>query len=575
MCPGKRVKTDEQSENKKVHGTLCAENHECHAGTRLPAEFGVQPHIKCQDNRAGHADLRFNRWVAARDCGNALQAELGINIRVMRTKTLLCTMASAIILLGMASCEKQPGSRYVRFKAVTRSDPQTRAAFSGLVFNNIERINWEANDRIVLYMTNNEHPQGINAQYTITDITPDAPYSKGKLEAATANQGLQWGTGDHTFLGVYPANTTVNDLSSFSGTVSSAQSGSQISVADLDPSTYIEASTIFYPSNQNMYLCAYNAGIAETATDVILDFSPAFTTFHISATVPQTMTIKCVRLVADAHADYSPLAGSFSGTYDLGESEWSFSSSSTTKEIRFSLGNGSGIAFSQDDVVDIVLLALPLELSGLTLYFDLVIPGAASGDTPIEVTRSLPLRVPSATLLYGHQLQADDWIIFNACKQAYIKGLLIPGWDWTADGTTTVRMRETVAPWEDESSSLDYKNGQDPVVNATKLSGSLSSGFEFSIFSPAGQEWLIEVLDNNGVNVDQNVTITQLDEGGSTLQSGSGSLSGTIGDPSRIRFSLTGVTSNSLSFSVVVDGTKYSINSEVARINGPLPITSN
>lgn len=484
-------------------------------------------------------------------------------------------MVSAILLFGMASCEKQPGSRYVRFKAVTRSDPQTRVAFSGLVFTDFERLNWEDDDRIVLYMANSEHPQGIHAQYKITDITPDSRYSNGKLEAATANQGLKWGTGDHTFFGVYPATTTVDDISSFSGTVSSIQSGSQIPSAGLAPGTYIEAGSIFYPSNQSMYLCAYNAGLTETATDVTLDFSPAFTTFHISATVPQTMTIKRVRLVADAHSDYSPLAGSFSGTYDLDEAEWSFSSSSTSKEISFSLGNGNGIAFEADDIVDIVLLALPLELSGLTLHFDLVIPGAASGDSPIEVTRSLPLRVPSATVLYGHQLQADDWIIFNACKQAYIKGLLIPGWDWTADGNTIVRMRETVAPWEDESSSLNYKNGQDPVVNATKLSGSLSSGFEFSIFSPAGQEWLIEVLDDNGVNIDQNVTITQLAEGGSTLQSGSGSLSGTIGNPSKIRFSLTGVTSNFLSFSVIVEDTKYSINSEVARINGPLPITSN
>ena len=230
-----------------------------------------------------------------------------------------------------------------------------------------------------------------------------------------------------------------------------------------------------------------------------------------------------------------------------------------------------------DQTVDMVILALPLEMSGLTLTFDVTPEGGVPGN------RSLPLKVAKATTLYGHNLAAGDFIIFDPFKQAYIKGLIVPGWSWTVNGSTTVYMRESVEPWDDNNTSVEYgkdenSDGKDeyPVVNATKLTYTNTdpdvedpkpgSAYSFSIFAPRGQKWQIKVLDSPGGSVASSVTITQT---GTTNVGTGGVLTGIIGSPSKVDFTLSGAVANQyISFSILLDDTtEYSINSEVARNN--------
>lgn len=470
----------------------------------------------------------------------------------------------------LAGCQKPGGAgRTIRFSAVTSEPTQTKTAYSGVWDGTWERIDWNDGDVIRIYSdlavrhaAPTYHWTDYQVQGHEAGTGAEVKLSKATLVASSADVALDWKEGGdpHQFFGVYPATAGGSDASmgtgtvSFGGTIPSDQTGTW----ETKEVFGVAGTEIYYP-DATMYMAAYASGQTETGGITLL-FSPAYTAFHISAGTDTDMTINSVKL---SSAETNPIAGDFTGTCTGG---WAYSSTSTFRIINFSLG-ASGFALTAGKTVDMVLYALPLEMTGLTVTFDVTSGGKS-------YIRSLKLKknTPDATT------NAAGFINFAPCKEHYIHGLLIPGSTWTVDNDTEVVLREGVATdWDDDlNGNISYGTG--PVVNASGLDevNLPTHSYKFSIYEPHGQTWKIKVLDPSG-NVKTGVTVYRdnLPGGSSDPASGSGELTGTIrggldATPGLVEFHLGGSTGGedcTLSFSVIVDGNEYSINSEVVRGN--------
>jgi len=524
----------------------------------------------------------------------------------MKMKTTMKPWGWVFPLLGLAllavSCEKsmESSGRQIRFKAVSQPDSRTRASYSGELVSTKERIDWTANtDVIRIYSDNATLPNSEKhwADYKVTSAAANAQ-SMEKSDAeivVTSGNGLWWGDDDETeykFYGVYPADAGVSadnagasggTAVSFSGTIPAAQTGSVTTKTVFGA----QDTRIYYPSNTPMYMAAYAAGQTES-TGVNLLFEPFFTAFHIRAGADVPMKVKKVTLSAETvGASANPVAGVFTETWDAAQSKWLYASSSTSTSVELNLGN-DGIQLTEfepgtnEDFFDMVLLALPTDLTGLTLTFHVQLGSNPAANATVE-TRTLKLKMgDEGGSFNGHTYAAGDWLIFDARSQAFLSGMLVPRSVWRLNGETVIQMSAGVTEeWEDQTYNLDYdEDSEDPVVIATKLTdGTSPNSYSFSIFSPVGQSWQVEVLDDgkraNGENGTDEVTITQTVSSGSP-PSGLGALTGTIGSPSKVEFTLSGGTVGKeyvLSFSILVGETEYSINSEVARTASGATIT--
>ena len=486
----------------------------------------------------------------------------------MKTKVLL-TVTALVLLAG---CQKFGGvGKEIRFHAVTVPEPQTKTVYSGVATGTpkMERINWSENDVIRIYSDvascNNDNTYHW-ADYKLTSIDNSAePYSKaGAIDVTHPSRGgLAWDAdGTYNFYSIFPAPAddpaaTVRGTSGtpFACTIPAAQVGSATTVAAIASGAN---TTVYYPSMANAYLVAHDS--KTKGNDITLDFSPAYTAFHISAgagVAPETAKeIKSVTLTSTSTA----LNGAYTTYYDSG---WNYSISGTGMTATFTF-EGGNYTIPVGETVEFVIFALPQVLTDLTLTFTL------ADDT----TRSLKLKYSASA--------GGGFINFAPCKKHYISGLLIPGSTWSVDDSTPVILREGVATdWDDElNGGISYGTG--PVVNASGLDevnvnpGAGNYYYRFSIYEPHGKTWKIKVLDPSG-NMKNTVTVNRdnLPGGSSDPDSGSGELTGTIrggnsSAPGLVEFHLTGGTGGqncTLSFSVIVDGNEYSINSEVVRGN--------
>jgi hypothetical protein len=491
-----------------------------------------------------------------------------IKEHMTRMKTRILWAVAALVLL--AGCQKFGGSgKEIRFNAVTRPDAiTTKTAYSGDLVGGVERINWITTDVIRIYSPqaacNNDNTYHW-ADYKPSTITASGVNSNaGALNPQQARGGLAWaGNGNYDFYAVYPSPAddpaaTVRGTSTtpFECSIPAAQTGTATTVDALVSGS---STTVYYPPMSNAYLVAYDQ--AAKGEDIDLIFEPAYTAFHISAGAPTGEPDKVIKSVA-LNSTSTALAGAFTTYYN--GSAWTYGITGTDQTVTFTFSTGN-YTIAAGESVEFVLFALPQTLTDLTIVFTM-------GD---DTTRSLKLKKNAADATTN----SAGYINFAACTKHFIKGILIPESVWTVNNTTPVVLKEgAAADWVDEANSVVYGN-TGPVVNASGLDEvSLSAhSYKFSIYEPHGQLWKIKVLDPSGnkvtgVNIVRDTTIPS---GSSDSASGSGELTGTIrgGDPTApalVEFHLTGTTGGincTLSFSVVVNGVEYSINSEVVRGN--------
>lgn len=492
----------------------------------------------------------------------------------MRNKRIIWAAAAVILLAALPGCQKTDYSgREIRFTATSHGAPDTKTQYSGKTTGNIERIDWVSGDKVRIYSdvaTAGNDAEYHWADYAVSNITESGANSNGELTVTSPQGGLTWGTGTHKFYAVYPAPTSAEATkgtvkgpagSGIVFSIPASQTGKATTVKSLEDGT--TDMTVYYPSTENAYLLAY-ASRKEADAAAPLEFGPAYTAFHIRAgRADKDITINLVSLKSSTNA----LAGEVTATND--GTGWSYVtpgySTGVNDALTFSFDGTAPTLTTTNPTVDFVFYALPQDLTQLTLEFNLTIDSSPA-------KRSLKLKTATAGTYNGRSYGADDWLVFDACKKSYIKGLLIPGSTWTVDNTTPVVLRESVADWDDNAQNPNY--GTDLVVNASGLD-EVTPGvsYRFSIYEPEGKTWKIKVLNSSGAVV-PGVKITRDNHPGTTDPAdGDGELTGTIrkgstAAPSLIEFSLSGSTSGSnctLSFSVVADEKEYSINSEVVR----------
>lgn len=489
----------------------------------------------------------------------------------MRNKRIIWAAAALMLLAGLSGCQKTDyNGKEIRFTATSQGAPDTKTQYSGVTdSHNIERIDWVSGDKVRIYSdvaTASNDAEYHWADYAISNITPSGATSKGELTVTSAHGGLTWGTGTHKFYAVYPAPTSAEaDKGTVKGpagsgivfSIPASQTGKATTVKSLEDG--MTDMTVYYPSTENAYLLAY-ASRAEADAAAPLDFSPAYTAFHISAgRDDKDITINSVSLKASST---NALAGNVTATND--GSGWSYAkpvySAGGNDVLTFFFDGSAPVLTTSNPTVDFVLYALPQDLTQLTLEFNLTIDSSPA-------KRTLKLKTATAGSYYGRSYGADDWLIFNACKKSYIKGLLIPGSTWTIDNTTEIKMQESVADWEDDTTINPVEYGTSGIIfNATGLNqtGTGGKSFDFSLFAPAGKIWKVTARNASDGFVATDVVL-KLETGSAST---GGVLSGTIGSPNPwIHFTAdSGPAGNYyLTFSVDVDGTEYSIDSEVAR----------
>lgn len=227
-------------------------------------------------------------------------------------KNLKATMIALVLgsaVFSLTGCEKNETSAYgkaVLFHCASGSNG-TKAAYSGDVTSNVERIDWEDEDLIRIYCAEASKPDPSKfADYKISNVTTNGSISEAKIAEKDGNDGLCWGeTKAHNFYAVYPSPATsspwVSSISgkTVTGTVKAAQTGE---------GTF----------SDGMVLVANKTVDNPTTFDkdaVFLEFQPITTAIKFSITNGQAynLDVTKVELKSDSH----PLSGQFS--YNIGE----------------------------------------------------------------------------------------------------------------------------------------------------------------------------------------------------------------------------------------------------------------
>ena len=196
----------------------------------------------------------------------------------------------ASIVLGgiilLAGCQKDgttsKAGSLVKFTAGLKP-AATRTAYSGVVTNNFERINWEEGDEIVIWSdkaVDRNNTDANYASYAISSPQASGVKSTASLNSLTDGNGLIWVDGEETykFWGSSPAisGTPVDGKASFTIPAEQQMAGTTVPAA-------VENVTTLPVDMSNAWLLAAVED-AEAGKEVSLDFYPAFTAFELTLT---------------------------------------------------------------------------------------------------------------------------------------------------------------------------------------------------------------------------------------------------------------------------------------------------
>jgi hypothetical protein len=376
---------------------------------------------------------------------------------------LLCSAAAFLLLAG---CQKSgPVGRQIRFTGISGQAARTKTAYSGEKTGNVERIDWVAGDQVRIYSA--EAATGSSdhyADYTIRDVeTPsaDLTVSRAAIVASSSSDGLNWGTGTHTFYALYPSPAT-DDVQygvdftdgTFTGVIPASQT--------------VTGSTGSYTWNPDMnlaYMLARTTGVASGADAVSLLFKPVFTAvaFTVDSGENASVSVSGFTLqAADGDTDNYP-----AGTVCIADTDYetpanySFSDTERTISVTFS----PALTVTSGHPVTFTVMALPRAMSGLSVTF-----------TGTEIgTRSLSLSESNG-----------DPIAFVPGKKYHIQNLsfplllpVTPGDEIIWDNTYTVDDVEDPVVWGTgvRTESVDWRTGSGTCTGDDQVSVYLGSAY--------------------------------------------------------------------------------------------------
>ncbi len=259
-------------------------------------------------------------------------------------------------------------------------------------------------------------------------------YDSEQADYAVGN-GLMWpaGAGNAKFYAVYPApmdadgKLTVegkgNELDGTKGILAGSIPATQGKVQD--------AAGAYVTDMSYAYMTAVGAAsqpATDNATNISLEFYPAFTAFEFSLTSDVedadavTLTQFELLLADDAPAEAKALTGAFTVTYTgTTKDDKSIACTGTGNAITFTFPQNTTV--SKNNGLNFTVFALPQTLQYLMIRFTV----KEGNDTS---TRTLRLAYGKDVTIDGTAHSKGEYISFAACKKHRINGLVMPGNIW-------------------------------------------------------------------------------------------------------------------------------------------------
>ena len=345
----------------------------------------------------------------------------------------LSIFASALLLIT-AGCQKgislyTPGGD-IRFTAISSNEAQTKAAYSGVLTSNIERIDWESGDLLRICCAQASEPSDKHyADYKTTAGTAgsDARYSEAtiSLDSEHFNTGLRWSENAtaHNFYAVYPSpaatdavTQSISTTGDVTGQIPSTQSYTLSSGPLKAEPVLVETMMMVAEKTVSTY---YDKEKSYSQDEVFLDFYPLTTAlrFTIQNGTGADLSIKELYITSASH----PLSGPFSlniGTKGTGEyanyAECTYTGTLANDNI-VTLGtfpeNGTGaVKLGGDATFTFTFMVNPCdEINDLEFH----IVSYEEGENYDRSTKII-------------EASTNNPVTFKKHHKAYINGLLIP-----------------------------------------------------------------------------------------------------------------------------------------------------
>ena len=338
-------------------------------------------------------------------------------------KTITYLLLAAGIL-SLAGCQKNglsgtvSGDNTIRFGA--SATPGTKAAYSGDMTGNFERIAWQTGDLIRIYSDKATHRYLDQkfADYAVTSETADGRNSKAEIAPATEyngmKNGLVWGDEADTykFWGVYPSTECANGSTGvFDLEIDASQDKGDAAVnfpkyGFLTATATAEITEEHFDGNR-IVKTVKNGGTKE---DVTLAFEPAFTAFEIELiSNDAAMTVTEFSLSSASKS----MAGKYTVTYN--GTTRTFADANATPVKAVTLTNLGELAPASADA------------AGSTLTFTVF----AQPQTYNDLTLSLKVNVGDSAQTRSLKLTKNGTgVTFDALMKHRLKGIALPGELW-------------------------------------------------------------------------------------------------------------------------------------------------
>ena len=272
-------------------------------------------------------------------------------------KIFVFLLLTSVLFVSCKPKEKpETPAKAVRFTTSSVA-VNTKTAYSGTVQDGVEAILWDNGDEFTVWC-NEASVEGSTQKFADYRVGTDL----GSVTSVTpAKEGVEllWGKGAHQFYALYPAGKL------YGNTISAT-------IPEFQRTIEVETDGFFFRPNLAEYGCMVAVAAADPSeSSVDLRFNPLFTTleFIVSADEESEVTVTAFKLSV-AGGSKLVISGDFQATLSPDADpvfNWDYSTS--TGEIRASLGEHRSIRLSKGQKLDISVLALPRALSHLVATF--------------------------------------------------------------------------------------------------------------------------------------------------------------------------------------------------------------
>lgn len=371
----------------------------------------------------------------------------------MKKNALYISIVATLLFSGCSMKETPPANNVIGIVPVTNT--ASKAAFSGIVDNGRERINWEDGDKLRVLCQQAYLPACKYADYETGSVDDNGVASA----QAIGSEGLIWNDAgmEHVFYGIYPVPASADfnfDAPAANSKVPELQNVEKTENAPgVSPKFSFESRL-----SESMLMLAKASATAKASgnTPVFLDFQPVTTSMKFSLTngTGEAVVLSAISLTSEKHC----LSGSYSSNFEKGVQGFTITrtGSDASPKAMISFGEG-GISLDQGEMVHFSIYLLPEDnISDLKLN--------------VLFTNG---NIKTCTFKKNGQ----D-VTFQKQRRSYLNGLMIPaGVVWEIGYTPTV------APWENRESSVgsdgyDYDFGTD--ANLSTWGEGVSEAFAMS-----------------------------------------------------------------------------------------------